>query len=383
MAEDIPTLGVGMVGHAFMGAAHSQAWRTAGRVFDLPLDPVMAALCGRDRDRTAAAARRLGWAAVETDWKELVRREDVALVDICTPGDSHAEIAIAALEAGKHVLCEKPLANTVEEAVAMTAAAERAPAQGVRAMVGFNYRRVPALALARRLIADGRLGVIRHVRAAYLQDWLADPGFPLTWRLQTGTGRVRRPRRPRRAHRGSGAVSHRPAPHRGVCAHRDLRQGAPAAGRRRGGDRYVDDAALFLGRFAGGAVATFEAIPVRHRTQERLRIEVNGSAGSVSFDLEALNVLQIPRPPRGQRHRRIPPDPRHRADPPLSGSLVAAGSPARLRAHLHPRGEGPGAGGRRRPRSGAVLRRRAAGAAGPRGGRTQRRRARAGKEFAQ
>ena len=121
---------------------------------------------------------------METDWKQLLSRDDVALVDVCTPGDTHAEIAIAALDAGKHVLCEKPLANTVDEARAMVAAAERARAAGVRSMVGFNYRRVPAVALARQLVADGRIGQVRHVRAQYLQDWIVDPEFPLVWRLQ-------------------------------------------------------------------------------------------------------------------------------------------------------------------------------------------------------
>ena len=121
-----------MVGHAFMGAAHSQAWRTAPRFFDLPLHPRMRALCGRDAARVAEAAERLGWESTETDWARLLTREDIDLVDICTPGDTHAEIAIAALDAGKHVLCEKPLANTVAEAEAMAAAAERAAEHGVR-----------------------------------------------------------------------------------------------------------------------------------------------------------------------------------------------------------------------------------------------------------
>ncbi len=180
----LPALGVGLVGYAFMGAAHSQAWRTAPHVFDLPSRPVLAALCGRDPAAAAAAAQRYGFADVETDWRALLKRDDVQLIDVCTPGDSHAEISVAALDAGKHVLCEKPLANTVPEAEAMAAAAGRARSRGVRSMVGFNYRRVPALALARELITDGRVGEIRHVRAAYLQDWLADPAFPLTWRLQ-------------------------------------------------------------------------------------------------------------------------------------------------------------------------------------------------------
>ncbi|MDV9197675.1 Gfo/Idh/MocA family protein, partial [Streptomyces sp. Wh19] len=192
-ATSVPVLGVGMVGYAFMGAAHSQGWRTAGHVFDLPMKPALAAVCGRDRAAVDAAAARLGWAAAETDWRALIARDDVQLVDICTPGDSHAEIAIAALEAGKHVLCEKPLANTVAEAEAMTEAAERAAARGQVAMVGFNYRRVPAITYARQLIAQGRLGTLRHVRAAYLQDWLVDPESPLTWRLE-------------RARAGSGAL---------------------------------------------------------------------------------------------------------------------------------------------------------------------------------
>ena len=146
-------LGVAMVGHAFMGAAHSQAWRTAPRFFDLPLHPEMTVLVGRDAGRVSAAAGTLGWAGTETDWRRVLERDDVDLVDICTPGDSHCEIAVAALAAGKHVLCEKPLANSVAEAETMVAAAERAAVHGVRAAVGFTYRRVPAIALARQLVA--------------------------------------------------------------------------------------------------------------------------------------------------------------------------------------------------------------------------------------
>src|SRR5580692_6785440 len=160
-----------MVGYAFMGAAHSQAWRTAPHVFGLPRRPVLAALCGRDEVAVRAAAERYGFTSVATDWRALLDRDDVQLIDVCTPGNSHAEISIAALDAGKHVLCEKPMANTVAEAAA------RARARGVRAMVGFNYRRVPAIALARQLVAAGRIGTIRHVRSSYLQDWLVDPSF--------------------------------------------------------------------------------------------------------------------------------------------------------------------------------------------------------------
>ncbi|MFE0773212.1 Gfo/Idh/MocA family protein [Streptomyces sp. NPDC058861] len=299
-----PALGIGMVGHAFMGAAHSQGWRTAGRVFDLPLRPVLAAVAGRDADAVRAAARRHGWAAAETDWRALIARDDVRLVDVCTPGDSHAEIAIAALEAGKHVLCEKPLANSVAEAEAMTAAAEAASARGQIAMVGFNYRRVPALAYARTLVAEGRLGALRHVRVTYLQDWLVDPDFPLTWRLE-------------REHAGSGALGDLGAhavdlaqhlagePLVGVSAltetfvrERPLLAGAAAGlapGLARGarGRVTVDDAALFTGRLASGALASFEATRMAAGRKNALRLEINGERGSLAFDLERLNELSF------------------------------------------------------------------------------------------
>ena len=158
---------------------------------------------------------------LETDWRELiVARDDVDLVDICTPGDTHAEIAIAALEAGKHVLCEKPLANTVDEAEKMVAAADAAASEfGTVAMVGFNYRRVPAIALARKLVAEGRIGQIRHVRAQYLQDWIVDPASPFTWRLDKAQGRLRCARRHRCAHHRPHPVHHRPQPDQGVRLH--------------------------------------------------------------------------------------------------------------------------------------------------------------------
>ncbi len=152
-------LRIGMVGHAFMGRAHSQAWRVVNRFFDLPLAAEMTAVCGHDEQRTAAAAQKLGWQSYETDWHALIERDDIDVIDICTPGDSHAEIAIAALRAGKHVLCEKPLANTVDEARAMT---DAAAASRVRSMCGYSYRRVPAVALMARMVADGRVGQIRR-----------------------------------------------------------------------------------------------------------------------------------------------------------------------------------------------------------------------------
>jgi predicted dehydrogenase len=299
-----------MVGYAFMGAAHSQAWRTVNRVFDLPARARMVAVCGRDALGVAAAADRLGWEESGTDWRALVARDDIDLVDICTPGDSHAEIAIAALAAGKHVLCEKPLANTVQEARAMVAAAQAARAHGVRAMCGYNYRRVPAVTLMRQLIADGRLGTIRHVRASYQQDWIVDPQFPLVWRL-------------RRDKAGSGAlgdigahiidltqyvtgqfvtgvcgltetfVKERPLP--ASSSRLSAAGSGGAAGSADGtavtGPVTVDDAAVFLARLSGGAVATYEATRFATGRKNALRVEINGSLGSVAFDLERLNEL--------------------------------------------------------------------------------------------
>jgi len=297
-------LGIGMVGYAFMGAAHSQAWRNAHRFFDLPLTPRMAVIGGRDREAVGAAAARFGWAAAETDWRALVARDDVQLVDICTPGSSHADIALAALAAGKHVLCEKPLANSVDEARGMVEAAAAAEAAGVRAMVGFNYRRVPAVELARRLVADGRIGAVRHVRAVYLQDWIVDPEFPLVWRLvadQAGSGALgdiashivdlAQHVVGDRIAAVSGLletfVEERPLP----GASSGLAAGAGAGQGR--GRVTVDDAALFVARFAGGAVGSFEATRMATGRKNGLRLEVNGERGSLAFDLERLNELSL------------------------------------------------------------------------------------------
>ncbi|WP_028048853.1 Gfo/Idh/MocA family protein [Cellulomonas sp. URHD0024] len=295
-------LGVGMVGYAFMGVAHSQAWRTAPHFFDLPLHVDMAAIAGRDEAAVTAAAQRLGWSSVETDWKALVTRDDIDLVDICTPGDTHAEIAIAALAAGKHVLCEKPLANSVSEAVAMAQAAEAARANGQLAMVGFTYRRVPAIQLARQLVADGRIGTVRHVRAQYLQDWIADANAPLSWRLdkqKAGSGALG----DIGAHivdlaqfvtgeqvTGVSAVLETFVHERPVATASSGLHGTAGA---ETGPVTVDDAAIFLGRMSGGGVATFEATRFAWGRKNAIRLEINGSAGSVAFDFEDMNVLHF------------------------------------------------------------------------------------------
>ena len=296
-------LRVGMVGYAFMGAAHSQAWRTVNHAFDLPLSARMRVVCGRSPDGVAAAAAKLGWESHTTDWRALIERDDVDLVDICTPGDTHAEIALAALAAGKHVLCEKPLANTVAEAREMAAAASAAQTRGVRTMCGFNYRRVPAVALMRDMVAAGKIGEIRHVRAVYLQDWIVDPEFPLVWRLRKEVA-------------GSGAlgdigahiidltqfvtgqsitsvsamtetfVKTRPLPaaSTGLSASSD---------RSSHGEVTVDDAALFLARLTGGAIASYEASRFATGRKNGLRVELNGSLGSLVFEFERMNELQF------------------------------------------------------------------------------------------
>jgi predicted dehydrogenase len=297
-----PELGVGMVGYSFMGAVHSQAWRTAPRFFDLLLDPRMRVVAGRDAAAAAAAADKLGWERSASGWKAVVERDDVDLVDVCTPGDTHAEIAIAALEAGKHVLCEKPLANSMAEAEAMVAAAATAAERGVLAMVGFTYRRVPAVRLARLLVEEGRVGEVRHVRAQYLQDWLADPQVPLSWRLD-------------KAKAGSGALGDIGAHvidlaqyvtgerltgvnglletfvrERPVAAGFSGLAGTAGEGT---GPVTVDDAAVFFGRLSGGGLASFEATRFASGRKNAIRLEINGSKGSLAFDFEDMNLLHF------------------------------------------------------------------------------------------
>jgi predicted dehydrogenase len=301
-------LRVAMVGHGFMGAAHSQAWRVAPRFFPLDREPEMTVVVGRDPERTEAARARFGWQRAETDWRRVVDDPDIDVVDICSPGSSHVEVAIAALEAGKHVLCEKPLANTVAEAEAMVTAASSAADRGVRSMVGFSYRRVPALAFARQLVQAGRIGEVRQARALYLQDWLTDADGPMTWRLDkdlAGSGSL--------GDIGAHAVDlvehitgatlgtvsgtletfvhERPLLADGV--------GLSGTASEERGQVTVDDAAWFLGRLTGGAarpggtVASFEATRYATGRKNGLTIEISGSTGAIAFDLEAMNELRV------------------------------------------------------------------------------------------
>ncbi|MFD1825337.1 Gfo/Idh/MocA family protein [Mumia zhuanghuii] len=304
MTDTSRELGVGQVGYAFMGAAHSQAWRTAPSFFDLPLAPRLRALCGRDVAAAQAVADRFGWESVESDWHALIARDDIDLIDICTPGSTHVEIAVAALRAGKHVLCEKPLANTVEEAELMAEAAAEAATRGVYAMVGFTYRRTPALTFARQLVAVGRLGTIRHVRAQYLQDWLTDADAPLSWRLDKTLA-------------GSGALGDIGAhlvdaaqfltgsaissvsgvlqtfvDSRPVAGDHGTLGGSGSADAERG-PVTVDDAAAFTARFDNGALGVFEATRFATGRKNAMRLEISGSDGALAFDFEEMNLLHF------------------------------------------------------------------------------------------
>ena len=273
-----------------MGKAHSNAYRQVRAFFSPRLEPRMKVVCGRNREGAESAARTYGWEEAATDWREVVTRPDIDLIDICTPGDSHAEIAIAAAQAGKAVFCEKPLANTIEEAESMLAAVEK---HGVPHMICHNYRRVPAVAFAKSLIDSGRIGDIRHYRGTYLQDWIVDPAFPLVWRL-------------RKEHAGSGALGDI-ASHSIDLARYLVGEITSVAGLLETfiaerplpddpsmrGDVTVDDAALSLVRFENGAIGSIEGSRMAPGRRNFNRFEINGSNGSIAFDLERMNELEV------------------------------------------------------------------------------------------
>ena len=290
---------VGLIGYQFMGKAHSNAYRQVGRFFDLPAEVRMHTLCGRNEAAVAKAAETFGWDHVETDWRKVVANPDIDIVDISTPGNLHAEIAIAAAKAGKIVFCEKPIGNTLEEARAMLDAVEAA---GVPNAVFHNYRKSPAVALAKRFIEDGRLGTIYHWRAVYLQDWIADPSFPLVWRMKkavagSGTHGDINAHIIDLARHLVGEIAevsgllHTFVKKRPIAGEIDDRLGAKATSEV--GEVDVDDAAMFLARFENGALGTFEASRFAVGRKNKNSFEVNGSKGSLVFDLERMNELEF------------------------------------------------------------------------------------------
>ncbi|MCA9236671.1 MAG: Gfo/Idh/MocA family oxidoreductase [Planctomycetales bacterium] len=308
-----PTLNIALIGYKFMGRAHSQAWATVSKFFDLDAQPVMKVVCGRDGAAVSEFAKRWGWQSSCTDWREVVARNDVDVVDISTPGYTHCDIAVAAAQAGKHVFCEKPLAFTLEEARTMRDAAKSA---GVKHMVNFNYRRVPAVALAKQMIDAGEIGEVRHARFTYLQDWLVDPQFPMNWRLRAdaaGNG----------AHGDLGShaidlarflvgdiaevvgmkktfIEERPA--------EGTSSGLTAVAGEGTEKVTVDDASLFLAKFADGAIGSFEATRMAPGRKNYNRFEINGSKGSLAWCFEDLNYLDFyatDDPGRARGFRRI------------------------------------------------------------------------------
>lgn len=290
---------VGLVGYRLMGRAHSHAYRDVPFYFDTNTVPVMQALVGRNEEGVKAAAAKMGWASYETDWRRLIERDDIDLIDISTPNNTHAEIAIAAAEAGKHVLCEKPLALSLEQAKQMLAVVKKA---NVVHMVCHNYRFSPAVQYAKKLIDEGRLGKIYHIRATFLQDWLMDPDFPLVWRLQKEAS-------------GGGALgdigAHIIDLARFLVGEFDEVVGTMETfikkrplgtmtdnlkGKVEGdewGEVTVDDATLFIARFQNGALGTFEASRFCRGNRAGNRFEINGEKGSLRWDMENLNNLQV------------------------------------------------------------------------------------------
>ena len=293
-------LNIGMIGYSFMGKAHSNGFRQVPAFFpELDVKPVLKVICGRDRDAVQDAAQTYGWEEWETDWEKVIARDDIDIVDICTPGNLHLPMALAALQAGKHVICEKPLANTLEEARELLAVAANA---SKKTMVAFNYRRVPAVALARQLIAEGRIGKIYHWRAVYLQDWIIDPDFPLVWRLEkdkAGSG----PHGDLNAHiidlalHLVGDIDSVVGADTTFIKERPTLEAVDAGLGAKAGDTMgrvtVDDATLFLARFANGALGSFEATRFAAGRRNHNRFEINGSKGSIAFNLEKMNELQF------------------------------------------------------------------------------------------
>ena len=291
-------INVGLIGYKFMGKAHSNAYLSVSKFFSTKLEPVMKVVCGRDAKAVQDFQKQWGWQEYSVNWREVVSRDDIEIVDISTPNNSHCEIAVAAALSGKHIICEKPLAMNVSEAKKMVNAVKKAK---VVNMICHNYRRVPALSLAKEMIDAGEIGKIYHYRSFYLQDWITDPQFPLVWRL-------------RKAQAGSGAhgdlnahiidlahylvgdisevvgmmetfIKQRPLP-------KDM-SGLSARGSRKLGKVTVDDAVLALARFKNGALGSFEATRFALGRKNGQRIEINGSKGSIVFELERMNELQF------------------------------------------------------------------------------------------
>jgi predicted dehydrogenase len=279
-----------MIGYQFMGRAHSNAWRQVRHFFDCPAEPVMKVICGRNPRAVGQAASVLGWQESETDWRRIMERDDIDIVDICSPGDAHMPQAIAAAEAKKVVLCEKPLANTLPEAEKMLEAVKK---NRVIHMLCHNYRRIPAVTLAKQMIEAGEIGEIYHYRGTYLQDWIVDPMFPRVWRLQKSVA-------------GSGALgdigSHSIDLSRYLVGEISevsgllktfIKERPMPDDKKKMGKVDVDDAALSMVKFRNGAIGTIEGSRFALGRKNYNRFEINGSKGTIAFDLERMNELEV------------------------------------------------------------------------------------------
>ncbi|MGD1089048.1 MAG: Gfo/Idh/MocA family oxidoreductase [Verrucomicrobiota bacterium] len=288
------TFRVGLIGYRFMGRAHSNAWRQAPRFFSLKANVELHTICGREAAGVQAARVQLGWQHAATDWREVVESPLIDIVDIGAPNHLHAEMAIAAAQNGKHILCEKPLALNVKEAEAMLAAAQKAK---IVHMICHNYRRIPAIALAKKMIGEGAVGKIFHFHARYAQDWLADPEFPINWRLQKETS-------------GSGTNGDINAhiidlgrylvgEFKEICGllhtfvtERPLANSSAKVPRKMG-KVTVPDAAMLIGRMENGVLANLEATRYALGRKNHIEIEINGGKGSLYFDFEDMNRLKF------------------------------------------------------------------------------------------
>lgn len=295
------TLNVAIIGYQFMGKAHSNAWKKAPLFFDLGIDINLKVACGRNEAAVTAFAKKWGWAEIETDWRKVIERDDIDAVDISLPQHLHYEVSLAAAKAGKHIFCEKPLAFSSEQAREMLDAAE---ANGVVHYLNHNYRRTPAVMLAKKLIEEDKIGRIFHWRGSYQQDWIVDPDFPLTWQLQKETAHAG-PHWDLNSHSVDLArylvgeiatvsclttnfIKERPLAEQGASAF-----GATISEVVEKGPVTVEDAALMLAEFESGAIGTFEATRFATGCKNSNRFEIYGSKGSLRFDLERLNELEF------------------------------------------------------------------------------------------
>jgi predicted dehydrogenase len=296
-------INVALIGYKFMGKAHSFAYRNVSLFFDLPVKPVMKVICGRTEKAVSQAREKFGWEEYETDWKKVVERKDIDLIDITTPPNAHKDIAIEAAKNGKIIFCEKPLASTLKDAYEMLEAIEK---YKVKHAICFNYRKLPAIGLAKKLIEEGKIGKIYHMRAVYLQDWIVDPDFPLVWRLQKSVA-------------GSGAhgdlnahlidmarylvgefdevigMSETFIKERPVLKEKEELETGLGEFKEKAEEKGivdVDDATIFLVRFKNGAIGSFEATRFAPGRKNGQRFEINGSKGSIVFNLERLNELE-------------------------------------------------------------------------------------------